>query len=109
MRMHNQLRDFYTSNVFKTKAMHLKQAHQSALDKSAGRLCSAAGLGTKFQQCFIKPFFVVGDGHFGMTRGPTLHGQFVDHLKKKVRYCISQGGRNALKILCLLETKLIVQ
>ncbi|KAI8348320.1 hypothetical protein B0O80DRAFT_501993 [Mortierella sp. GBAus27b] len=78
-----ELRTFYTSKIFKIKAMHLKQARTVTLGKGISRLCKKAGLGRKLSDDESKPLFVVGDGEFGSRNTPIFHQRLVQFPKKK--------------------------
>lgn len=91
LEVHESLRKFYGSDIFKMKAFHRKQALTATKNKGIDRVIAAATQCTEDDQ--VKPYFVVGDGEFGSS-SETLHQDFINLLKKKVittPICTRQG------------------
>ncbi|KAF8939041.1 hypothetical protein BGZ58_010796, partial [Dissophora ornata] len=72
VRAQQALRAFYSSGLFKVKAMHNKQARTVTLDKSISHMCNTAGLTSKLDRDGTRPLFVLGDREFGSSRTPVL-------------------------------------
>ncbi|KAG0310264.1 hypothetical protein BG000_007125, partial [Podila horticola] len=78
------LRAFYSSKLCKIKRFHLTQVHRSTLDRAVSSICVTGGLGAKIPPGEPQPLFVVGDGAFGIARGPNFSQNFITFLKRKV-------------------------
>ncbi|KAK3825609.1 MAG: hypothetical protein J3Q66DRAFT_365362 [Benniella sp.] len=77
LEVHEPLRQFYGSDIFKMKAFHRKQALTATKNKGIDRVIAAA------RSTEVEPCFVVGDGEFGSS-SKTLHQDFISLLKKKI-------------------------
>ena len=80
LEVHESLREFYGSDIFKMKAFHRKQALTATKNKGIDRVIAAA---RSTEDGEVEPCFVVGDGEFG-SGSETLHQDFINLLKKKV-------------------------
>lgn len=77
-RVHEKLREFYGSDLFKIHEFRRKQAKTATENKAIDRMIAATGW---TEDGAVQPCFVVGDGEFGSK---SVHHGFVDLLKKKV-------------------------
>lgn len=78
--VHSDLRDFYSSDIFKSKSFNHSQALTATKNKAVDCVIAATGWQ---EDGALRPCFVIGDGQFG-TQNNTSHQGFVDTLKKKV-------------------------
>jgi hypothetical protein len=91
--VHERLREFYASDMFKVKAFHRNHSMTATKNKGIDRVIAVTGW-TKGSE--IKSCFVVGDGEFG-SGTETLHQEFVSLLKK--RFLDAHGTDKAFSIL----------
>ncbi|KAK3828153.1 MAG: hypothetical protein J3Q66DRAFT_8838 [Benniella sp.] len=97
--VHELLRKFYGSDIFKMKAFHRKQALTATKNKGIDRVIAAA------RSTEVEPCFVVGDGEFGSS-SETLHQDFISLLKKKANalglpiYCADEWRTSMVCCRC---------